>query len=923
MGLSGEGFCDIWTHILFGENIMKDLLLVRFDGHDYGMWEEEVQAIDSLPALHHLPASPAYVAGVALIQDRAVTLADLAVCIGHSPMKHGTAGQALIMSDTEKFAGFAVSGELRRAAISSSSMHSMPDYLKNSVADSCVIINERPVPVLNVSAIYNSMRERGHEPPKARLAASGPLRNVMDTENVRLFELDGHWFAASAEGLEGPVVKPGSVADLPWVPLWVSGLAFLQGRVVPVIDLAQRLVLEGTGIRDRALVAELGGAWFGLLVLADEGPLVRDEFTIKRLPPIAESSWFLGSVMRRGEIIPLLELAEVISGEESSPEKPLAERYAPDSRFRDLFGKEETSVVEFSLLGQRHALPKSEVHDVIGFKPYREIPNAPIIVIGVAEHNDELLPVLDLAMVFGRRSLVTPDWRMMLVVNGDFRALVITEAVSGERRLPREIQRPVPILLPYHVVYGCYPDAEAVRLILNVEAISVHFEKALVQELLPALSPEMRQAPSEIVPSLLGEYAVPSSSGKEQGPLGERRVQEPAATLQPGVPGEKAPAEKIPEERIEDAAITEAPSPGEFTEVQKSEEVIEPAAMPQEPIVTPSSEGPVQESEAQAVSGLMPVPEPGQQVEASLEQREQPAQELPEEAKQPEELLPAVTEVSEEALPLEEASELPAPVVQEITPEERTIEEPKTSFEEHAREGLPAESTEAHEEPSAPEPVTPLLPEVIETAALTTPEAGPASVSEHTEGKTAEAASAAEPVTVTPAATEKTPYPSEEKRPDRGLKEVRPLAVPMQPEQREAPPYERRWLRGLGYSALGAALVLLLYLTGTFEQAGSDKKGTPKPVEKPAKETAQSAQERPEARPAPQKPGAPLVLEVPSNVTVEGGAYVVKRGDTLWSISKRLTGTPFNYPRIAGENKIANPDLIYPKQKISIKKKEK
>ncbi len=46
--------------------------------------------------------------------------------------------------------------------------------------------------------------------------------------------------------------------------------------------------------------------------------------------------------------------------------------------------------------------------------------------------------------------------------------------------------------------------------------------------------------------------------------------------------------------------------------------------------------------------------------------------------------------------------------------------------------------------------------------------------------------------------------------------------------------------------------------------------------------------------------------------------YVVKRGDTLWAIAKRYTGSGTNYPSIASKNHIKNPNLIYPGQKLVI-----
>ena len=47
--------------------------------------------------------------------------------------------------------------------------------------------------------------------------------------------------------------------------------------------------------------------------------------------------------------------------------------------------------------------------------------------------------------------------------------------------------------------------------------------------------------------------------------------------------------------------------------------------------------------------------------------------------------------------------------------------------------------------------------------------------------------------------------------------------------------------------------------------------------------------------------------------------YTVVEDDNLWNISKRFTGNPLNYPRVAKDNSIATPDLIFPGQRILIK----
>ena len=55
----------------------------------------------------------------------------------------------------------------------------------------------------------------------------------------------------------------------------------------------------------------------------------------------------------------------------------------------------------------------------------------------------------------------------------------------------------------------------------------------------------------------------------------------------------------------------------------------------------------------------------------------------------------------------------------------------------------------------------------------------------------------------------------------------------------------------------------------------------------------------------------PVTKEIPKS-------YVVKAGDTLWVIAKKLTGNGANYKTIASKNNIKNPNKIYPGQKLVV-----
>jgi nucleoid-associated protein YgaU len=116
-----------------------------------------------------------------------------------------------------------------------------------------------------------------------------------------------------------------------------------------------------------------------------------------------------------------------------------------------------------------------------------------------------------------------------------------------------------------------------------------------------------------------------------------------------------------------------------------------------------------------------------------------------------------------------------------------------------------------------------------------------------------------------------------------------------------------------GIALLFALIILFLPRSGTRKPEIPADKAGPSRVE----------QARPDsnARKAAEQSEPPLVLEVPRETPIATDVYIVVKGDTLWNISARFTGNPFNYPRIAGENRIANPDLIFPGQRIRLMKK--
>jgi chemotaxis signal transduction protein/LysM repeat protein len=913
---------------------MRELLLLNLGGMNYGVWKDDVLSIKDIQTIHRLPLSPTCIAGMSILDGRTATLADLSVCIGLAPMPRQKKGHILIMSEQEKITGFVVAGDVASVTVPGDAVYPMPGYLKTPVLDTCVVHASQPIPVINISLLYTRVQKADREPPMAEFLVSAPRRLDASSINViRVFESGGEPFAAAAAGIEEDSVKPGRVSGLALIPQYVRGIAFHRGTVIPVIHLAQTMKLPRQGTVARVLPAEIGGAGFGFLIDADQGALFSKDFQLKPLPPIALSRWMRAAALRHGEILPLVDLGALLSVQPGDKDdKPLPERYSPDSRFSSLFGSEEVEVTEFSLLGARHALPRSEVQDTLDFKPYRRVPNVQPIVAGVTEHEGELLPVLDLAMVFGRRSLVTPEWRMLLVKNGDFRALVITEAVYGPRRVGLEAQRGVPIVLPHHVVYGCYPEASSVRLILNVEALAVHFDRVLVKGFLRAISKEMEAAPSEIVSSLIEPEAAPE--------MAEGEGQRIAVPQQEAVEATASPASL-------DAASLDAGKKAE--EIQETLEeagnLEEPAAAlsgPEATVQSGTQPADVQMPEAHGEPEAEHVPAPPAESASTSE-----APPEPEAVIEPQ---PEVTS-SEEAVPT--AAEHREPVVpEELKPAETLEAEEPVRTEESARTEEPAVFLGSTEERQQTEE---LRPEVVQEASQETsqeteinkPEeptiirTGEKEQQEQT-GPSQEPEIPADSGHDTGAAEE---VPEEqEHRALQGAYESRAAesgeaaesleeAVPRKERKEYAPKPAEHWQgypesiaekedgNWLKYAGIAAVLFVVLYLLSIGVKSSREDGGKSKPVETAVTEKKPVAEPKtPKQKQAPAAPPEPLTLTIPPEMPLEADLYIVKKGDTLWAISKRFTGNPFNYPRVARDNKIANPDLIFPDQKIHLKR---
>ena len=215
---------------------------------------------------------------------------------------------------------------------------------------------------------------------------------------------------------------------IPNAPPSLCGVATIRGRVVPVVSLA---ALLGKPMRQSAadrLLVLAGGAPIGLVVeavialgLSHEAPRLDAQALLDRE--------FSARHRATGPQAPVL------------PPAPVAEPRASEDR---------VALVALALGAQEYALPLDQVDRVM--RPpeaLTRLPHSDAAMLGTIALDDELLPVVSLAVLLGLPvpSVIPASTRILVAVIAGERVGLMVERVTGTIAVPRGMIDPVPSLL--------------------------------------------------------------------------------------------------------------------------------------------------------------------------------------------------------------------------------------------------------------------------------------------------------------------------------------------------------------------------------------------------------------------------------------------------------------------------------------------
>ncbi len=473
---------------------MRTLLLLHIAGSRFGIWEDEIHEAKDDLVIHSLPYNNQCIAGVARLNDRFLSIADLSFCMGYPQIK-GDKRTILVMPGEKEIAGFVISGDLEKVSCHPDSTCSIQKIAQSEIVDTCAIYQGELIPVINIVALHQAVQGAEFRLTEQDLQTES-FKGKTDEKKLHLVVCSGQTFAIRGSGSEEVFDKPNHLATLSQLPEYVSGLLLYQQEAVPLLSLARRIHISDDD-NNIVLPARIGDQFICLLIEEDKGELEKD-IACDSLPLLVHSNWLEDAVMVEDEIVPIIDLEVLVLPEtESTPELSDTETYQTKTSFEP--GIADVEMVELSLIGAKQALPKSEVVDTLEIKALTRIPNVSPMILGVVEHKGKILPVLDLARCYGEVSSVSTKWKMVLVQNGNFKAFVVTDRVFEPHSLESGFQRRLPVNLANQFVYGCYTDrhSDSVILILNVSNIAIYYNSKSSDEMLTIFAKEFDESMDE------------------------------------------------------------------------------------------------------------------------------------------------------------------------------------------------------------------------------------------------------------------------------------------------------------------------------------------------------------------------------------------------------------------------------------------
>lgn len=460
---------------------MRTLILSKSDGVHFGFWQAGRTIRLKAVNLHWLPSSSPSLAGLTVVNNRTIPLFDVTACLGLSPISRDHEQyQVLLMNNEDSVGGFLLPRDIQLGRVSNKTLRSLPDTIRTPLQSAWLPLADGPVVIIETERLLKALQDGKTTPYEPEFSIGNS--ETVKTDNYRRWctiITGGFEFALAGDDLGFRPAANQSVHPVAAAPEFFSGISVVAGHLLPVIRLAAMLELGDSAPVESLLLKRICGAYFGFEIDGKRRGNGNGSWTVKPLPKILRTSWMKAAAKNGDRVLPILELSSLLATANRSryPEIELdPDETVANDNFALTYRNQKVEVLEFDIYGQRHALPKMDVGSIQNYEKYWHIPARNPAIFGMALGNDEIVPVVDLAAIYGVRSQPRPGWKMISLDYGQGIAHVMAEHIAGTRVLDPKEQHELPYEDDKGLVYGCYPADGSVRLILNIRVLMTRFD---------------------------------------------------------------------------------------------------------------------------------------------------------------------------------------------------------------------------------------------------------------------------------------------------------------------------------------------------------------------------------------------------------------------------------------------------------------
>ena len=473
---------------------MATLHVLIINQHFYGIRASEISTITDINHVTTLPVPINRIRQIAVINNVTTYFYNLADYLEETPEPESNNYKGVLLNTDENNIGFLFQGQHKTIQYSDNDLLKFDNYFQSEIFSHYLLIDSEFISIVNLHILFNYLLKENYDKIKPDFIISvkskeKPLNRIKKT----IFQTNQVSFAVSEYLIKNEKFSIDRIHFFPFLPDFIDGVIEYKNEILPLLNLEQRFNdLKSDQYSEPELeyvtIIKITGFQFAVRMQSECIDLQLDVNTFLPLPLLVKSNWLESICIRDNSIILLADFFQLFREKANKELEKLQDEYTIDQSFAEKFTKQSLSIFEFSIQENTFVVPGEEVLDEFGLRPFYPIPDTPGPVLGVCQINREFVPVLDLLCCFGAESRYQKDWGMILMKHKFFKTLLVVEKAIGKKTIEPDIQRELPLVLPHPIVLGCYLENKIVKLILNIEAIAIYFEKIETRKVLESLA---------------------------------------------------------------------------------------------------------------------------------------------------------------------------------------------------------------------------------------------------------------------------------------------------------------------------------------------------------------------------------------------------------------------------------------------------